>query len=153
MNSGPGLLASCSLIDHIDTNGARGPVVINGPSSANYDIDVEPLLITDWYHADAFSYFHEEITDHAHYPTGTLLNGKGVFECDPASSPHCISSSGERHWVQFEKGKTHKLRIISSASLATYKFWIDGHNFTVISTDYVPVKPFVTDVLIVGVGK
>ncbi|KAK9784078.1 putative Oxidoreductase [Seiridium cardinale] len=135
------------------TNGARGPVVIHGPSSANYDIDMEPLLITDWYHADAFSYFHEEITDHAHIPTGTLLNGKGVYDCDPARDSRCLSPQGERHKIQFEKGKKHKLRIVSSASLATYKFWVDGHNFTVISTDFVPIKPYVTDVLIVGVAQ
>lgn len=127
--------------------------MIHGPSSANYDIDVEPLLITDWYHADAFSYFHEEITDHAHIPTGTLLNGKGVYECDPTKDSRCVSPPGERHTIPFEPGKKHKLRIISSASLATYKFWIDGHNFTVISTDFVPIEPYVTDVLIVGVGK
>ena len=128
-------------------------MVIHGPSSVDYDIDTEPIMITDWYHADAFSYFHEEITDHAHVPTGTLLNGKGVFPCDPAEDARCVSPPGERYKIKFEKGKKHKLRIISSASLITYKLWIDGHNFTVIATDYVPIKPYVTDVINIAVGK
>lgn len=109
-------------------------------------------MISDWYHADAFSMFHEEITDHAHYPTGTLLNGKGPFECDPAEDSRC-SGKQELSEVSFTQGKTHKLRFVHSGSLATYKLWIDGHNFTVIATDFVPIEPYTTDVLILGIGK
>lgn len=134
-----------------DTNGAYGPVVIHGPSSANYDHELEPLLISDWYHADAFSMFHEEITDHAHIPTGTLMNGKGVFDCDPKDDARCTGKE-ERHEIFFEPGKKHKLRLVNSGSLATYKFWMDGHNFTVVANDFVPIEPYVTDVLIVGIG-
>ena len=58
----------------------------------------------------------------------------------------------QRHEIAFQEGKKHKLRLVNSGSLATYKFWIDGHNFTVIATDYVPIHPYVTDVLILGRG-
>jgi len=30
-------------------NGILGPIVINGPASANYDIDLGPLTVSDWY--------------------------------------------------------------------------------------------------------
>ncbi|EEA23453.1 multicopper oxidase, putative [Talaromyces marneffei ATCC 18224] len=132
-------------------NGAYGPVVIHGPTSTNYDHELEPLLISDWYHADAFSMFHEEITDHAHIPTGTLMNGKGVFDCDPDEDTRCTGKE-VRHEIVFEPGKKHKLRLVNSGSLATYKFWMDGHNFTVVANDFVPIEPYVTDVLILGIG-
>lgn len=135
----------------LDTNGAYGPVVIHGPTSANYDHELEPLLVSDWYHADAFSMFHEEITDHAHIPTGTLMNGKGVFDCDPKEDARCTGKE-ERHEIFFEPGKKHKLRLVNSGSLATYKFWMDGHNFTVVANDFVPIEPYITDVLILGIG-
>lgn len=126
-------------------------MVIHGPTSANFDHELEPLLVSDWYHADAFSMFHEEITDHAHIPTGTLMNGKGVFDCDPKEDTRCTGKE-ERHEIFFEPGKKHKLRLVNSGSLATYKFWMDGHNFTVVANDFVPIEPYVTDVLILGIG-
>lgn len=39
----------------IDPDGLVGPLKINGPSSMNYDVDLGPVLLTDWFHKDAFS--------------------------------------------------------------------------------------------------
>jgi FtsP/CotA-like multicopper oxidase with cupredoxin domain len=33
------------------------------------------------------------------------------------------------------------------------KFTIDGHNFTVIANDFVPINPYTTDVITLGVGQ
>ncbi|QGA18836.1 hypothetical protein EYB26_006521 [Talaromyces marneffei] len=127
----PGPTIEANWGDTIHINGAYGPVVIHGPTSTNYDHELEPLLISDWYHADAFSMFHEEITDHAHIPTGTLMNGKGVFDCDPDEDTRCTGKEWQSCYIQF---------------------WMDGHNFTVVANDFVPIEPYVTDVLILGIG-
>jgi FtsP/CotA-like multicopper oxidase with cupredoxin domain len=34
--------------------GLAGPLVINGPATADYDIDLGPVLVTDWSHVSAF---------------------------------------------------------------------------------------------------
>jgi FtsP/CotA-like multicopper oxidase with cupredoxin domain len=119
----------------------------------NYDVDLGPHLISDWYHNDAFGIFHFEIgSPHAPLPYSTILNGKGVFDCDSKTDPRCTGKH-EYHEIVFEKGKKYKLGLVNTGSLLTYKLWIDGHNFTVVENDFVPIKPYVTDVLIIGIGK
>jgi FtsP/CotA-like multicopper oxidase with cupredoxin domain len=129
-----------------------GPIVIHGPSSMDYDEDLGPLLIGDWYHADAFSLFWVEIlTPHAPLPPSTLINGQGFFDCSPKNDTRCTGTS-KRHELSFKKGKKYKLRLANTGSLLTLKFWIDGHKFTVIANDFVPVEPYETDVIIIGIG-
>lgn len=50
-------------------------------------------------------------------------------------------------------GKVHRLRLINSGSEGTQRFTIDGHTMTVIANDYVPIKPYETDVITLGVGQ
>ncbi|RMD39160.1 hypothetical protein DV735_g5969, partial [Chaetothyriales sp. CBS 134920] len=135
------------------TNGANGALHIRGPSSLNFDEDLGPWLISDWYHADAFALYPIEIlTPEAPLPDTNVLNGKGVFECDPEKDSRCTGRH-QRHEVVFEKGKTYRIGLVNTGSLLTYKFWIDGHNFTVIQNDFVPIEPFETDVLAIGIGQ
>ncbi|KAF2201578.1 putative extracellular dihydrogeodin oxidase/laccase [Delitschia confertaspora ATCC 74209] len=135
------------------TNGAYGPIVIHGPSSANYDEDLGPLVMSDWYHQDAFSLLVQEYTgEHAAIPESFVMNGKGVFPCDSKNDTRCIGKK-ERHELVFQRGKKYKFALVNSGSLLTIKFWIDGHKFTVINNDFVAVKPYTTDVLIVGIGQ
>jgi hypothetical protein len=35
--------------------GALGPIVIHGPLTADYDIDLGPIMLSDWYHSDYFT--------------------------------------------------------------------------------------------------
>lgn len=119
----------------------------------NYDVDLGPLLISDWYHYDPFSMFHFEITVHAPLPVGTIVNGKGHYDCDPEQDTFCTGKKKELHEVSFQQGTTYKIGLVNTGSLTTYKFWIDGHNFTVVAADFVPIKPFATDVLILGIGR
>lgn len=52
-----------------------------------------------------------------------------------------------------ESGKTYRLRIINSGAEGLQKFSIDGAKLTVIANDFVPVKPYLTDVVTLGVGQ
>lgn len=66
-----------------DANGLAGPLIIDGPSSANYDVDMGPIMLTDWYHADAFGLYHNELAaspnDTFLFPPSDLINGQGNF--------------------------------------------------------------------------
>jgi FtsP/CotA-like multicopper oxidase with cupredoxin domain len=136
----------------LQTNKVAGAIQIKGPTSMNYDVDLGPVLISDWYHADAFSLYQIEIaTPQAPLPATDVMNGKGVFACDPATDPRCTGLH-ERHEIIFKKGTTYKIGLVNAGSLLTYKFWIDGHNFTVIQTDFVSIEPYTTDVIVIGIG-
>ena len=38
-------------------------MVIRGPTSANYDVDLGPIMLLDWFHADAFLYWDLYVRD------------------------------------------------------------------------------------------
>lgn len=127
--------------------------MIHGPSSANYDVDLGPWLLSDWYHADMFSLDQGGMTTgHETVPESSLLNGKGVFACNPAIESRC-TGDGEYFQVVFEPGTKYRIGLVNSASTLTYTFYIDGHNFTVSEIDFVPIEPFVTDVLNIAIGQ
>lgn len=127
--------------------------MIHGPSSANYDVDLGPWLLSDWYHADVFSLDHIGITTNlAAIPASSVLNGKGVFTCDAANDTLCTGKA-EYFQVVFDQGTKYRIGLVNTGTLLTYTFYIDGHNFTVSQTDFVPIEPFVTDVLNVAIGQ
>ena len=127
--------------------------MIHGPSSANYDIDLGPWLLGDWYHTNMFSLDQIELTSsRVAFPNSNLLNGKGVYACNTANDTRC-SGEAEYFKVVFEQGKTYRVGLVNTASTFTYTFYIDGHNFTVSQIDFVPIKPFVTDVLNIANGQ
>ncbi|MCJ1402023.1 hypothetical protein MMC11_005242 [Xylographa trunciseda] len=135
-------------------DGIAGPVVIHGPTSANYDVDLGPLLITDWYHRDAFSLEFEELDGRAvDSPDSKLMNGLyGHFKC-LAGDPNCDPQAASSYQVTFVKGKTYKWGVVNTSSGTHYTFWIDGHNFTVVQVDFVPIQPYETNVLNIAIGQ
>jgi FtsP/CotA-like multicopper oxidase with cupredoxin domain len=53
----------------------------------------------------------------------------------------------------FVSGKKYRLRLINTSAEGMQKFTIDGHNFTVIANDFVPVQPYTTNVITIGVAQ
>jgi FtsP/CotA-like multicopper oxidase with cupredoxin domain len=45
------------------------------------------------------------------------------------------------------------MRIINTSAENHYTFWIDGHTFTVVATDFVPIEPYPSHVLNVAIGE
>lgn len=117
----------------------------------NYDEDLGPLLITDWLHADAFSLYHIELEAAPPTPDSNLMNGKGVYYCDPSLDANCTGER-PRHEIVFEQGKTYKISVVNTAVDSQMSFWIDGHNFTVVQTDLVPIEPYPTNIMNVAIG-
>lgn len=109
-------------------------------------MDIGPLLITDWSHKNAFSLFYLELEGNPPVPDSYLMQGKGIY-CSPSNV-----CTGSRHVVEFQYGKTYKLSIVNSGTSSQYTFWIDGHTFQVVGTDFVPINPYVTDTLNIAIG-
>lgn len=129
-----------------------GPLVIHGPSSANYDVDLGPWLLSDWFHADFFSLYQVGLVSGlSAIPETSVLNGKGIFDCERGNYTACTGQA-EYFEVTFVEGTKYKIGIVNTGTLLTYTFWIAGHNFTVVETDFVPIEPFTTAALNVGIG-
>ncbi|KAL4898445.1 multicopper oxidase-domain-containing protein [Aspergillus ambiguus] len=128
------------------TNERIGPLVIHGPSSANYDSALGPWLLGDYFHTDIFGAQETDgvAKDDPLVVTSTI-NGKGV-------SNRTIDH-GEHFEVIFQTGWKYKIGLVGTQSAVAHIFWIDGHNFTVIQADLVPIEPYITDTLVVALGQ
>ncbi|KAH6665370.1 Cupredoxin [Halenospora varia] len=140
--------------------GLFGPLVVHGPmqSGADYDIDVGPVMMNDWYHGEYY-----EILKSVMKPGGNprptsdnnLINGKMNFDCSTKAAgdnSKCTNGAGISKF-KFTQGKTHRLRLINAGSEGIQRFSIDGHNMTIIAQDFVPIKPYTTNVVTLGVGQ
>lgn len=58
-------------------DGVAGPLLIHGPTSANWDEEFEPIFISDWVHDSAFAVFHEELLGVPPPVQTVLLGGIG----------------------------------------------------------------------------
>ncbi|OTB05429.1 putative multicopper oxidase [Hypoxylon sp. CI-4A] len=127
-------------------DGLAGPITIYGPSSSNFDEGRDPILITDWGHRSAFKNFQNELKPAPNPPmlNGVLINGVGNYA---GSFPQ------ERYNMTVEKGKKYILRVINTSVDTTWIFSIDNHNFTVMSSDFVPVKPYNVSHIAIGIGQ
>ncbi|CUS12602.1 unnamed protein product [Tuber aestivum] len=133
-------------------DGVLGPIIIHGPQSANYDEDVGTVLISDWSHETAFIDFFKELTDGPPPMQSNLLQGRGRFPC-VQGDPRCVGAPANYYELKFEKGKKYLLRLINTSTASQFKFSIDNHNLTVVSADFVPIQPYQTQYLNIGIGQ
>ncbi|KAI0021765.1 multicopper oxidase-domain-containing protein [Xylariomycetidae sp. FL0641] len=126
-------------------NGVWGPIVINGPASLPYDIDLGPYPISDYYLKSA----DEIVEDTQHTPApppsdNVLFNGKNINPDGPG---------GEYSQLTLTPGKRHRLRLINPSVEHNYQVSIAGHDLTVIAADFVPVEAYTTGSVFLGVGQ
>jgi FtsP/CotA-like multicopper oxidase with cupredoxin domain len=118
-------------------------MIINGPATKNYDIDLGTYPITDWFHSSIFTVNAASL--HATGPPiadNVLVNGS------------MTSSSGGKYAVTtLTPGKAHMLRFLNVGINNWAHVALDGHKFTVVSADFVPIVPYETDSLSIAVGK
>lgn len=131
-------------------DGAFGPLVIHGPKSSAYDVDLGPVLLTDYYHRNytdiSNRIFSSDFNVVAEPAVNTLINGRNNFNCSlklAGDNTPCISDAGLAKF-KFQRGKKHLLRIVNSGASAFQTFSVDGHNLTVIANDFVPIVPYQT---------
>ncbi|CUS09849.1 unnamed protein product [Tuber aestivum] len=133
-------------------DGAAGALVINGPASANYDEDLGPILLGDWYHPTAFALWQNIPTDGPQPADNGLINGMNVFDCSKLTDTNCVGG-GKRFHTEFKPGKKYLLRFINIATDTFFKVSLDNHTMTIISTDFVPIKPYETEFISIGIGE
>jgi FtsP/CotA-like multicopper oxidase with cupredoxin domain len=140
--------------------GVFGPMVIDGPKSATFDVDIGTFMLQDWGHVTVDSQY--DLAQNATpVPGGNgstfggpvvldtgLINGKNTFGPDGSAN-----QTGERLTVNVNPSQTNLLHVINSAIQSSFVFSIDGHSFTVISNDFVPIVPYTTDVLHINIGE
>lgn len=122
--------------------GVFGGIVINGPATADYDEDLGLLFLNDWDHQTVDElYISAETSGPPTLDTG-LINGTNVYE-----------DGGQRLNISFTSGTSYRLRLVNAAVDTHFKFMIDNHTMTVIAADLVPITPFETQVLAIGMGQ
>jgi FtsP/CotA-like multicopper oxidase with cupredoxin domain len=140
--------------------GVLGPIVVHGPNEAEYDLDLGPILITDWFH-DMYDHLVDLVMQPSFGPPfrpisdSNLVAGKGAYACVNSTQPNsstCAPPSSFAAW-EFEAGKTYRMRFVNTGSSAFEQISLDGHTFTVIANDFVPVQPYETDFVTIGVGQ
>ncbi|KAH0353669.1 laccase precursor, partial [Aureobasidium melanogenum] len=130
--------------------GLFGPMYIHGPKSAEYDVDAGHLIIGDWSHIPVDDMYNDaQVAGVRTMDTG-LINGMNINPLPKDGEP-----TGQRYTVptQFVPGKKYLFQLLNSAIQSTYKFYIDGHKFTVIAADFVPIEPYETTVLSINIGQ
>ena len=137
-------------------DGLLGPMTIYGPSSANYDEAKEPILMTDWSHRSAFEDFYlEMVGPNRPYMTSSLMNGRGTYNCTDLerNARKCTKPPKKKYSMDFVEGKKYLLRLINTSVDSTWIFSIDGHEMQVVGSDFVPIKPYRTNHVLVGIGQ
>lgn len=125
---------------HADTT--LSGIVIHGPATGNYDYDLGNLFLNDYDHLTASQmYDFVQYTGPPTQDTG-LINGTNVNET--------LGS----HWeTSFEAGSSYLLRVVNGAIDTHFDFSIDNHTLTVIAADFVPIVPYTTNVIAIGMGQ
>nr|ALR81978.1 laccase [Scleromitrula shiraiana] len=128
-------------------DGVVGTLIINGPASSNYDVDLGTYPITDWYYTPVFTL--GSLIQHAQAgpPSGDngLINGTMVA---PAGG-----SGGKYSTNTLTPGKKYRLRIINTSVDNHFAVSLDNHKLTVITSDFVPIEPYQADWIFVGIGQ
>lgn len=139
--------------------GILGPMIIHGPNTVGYDIDKGPIILTDWYHRQYLDIVKDvvgkDVTKVGPTSDNNLINGKNNYDCTKVAAgdkTKCKSNAGISNF-RFSPGKVHRLRLINAGAEGTQKFSIDGHTMTVIANDFVPIIPYNTTVVTLGIGQ
>jgi FtsP/CotA-like multicopper oxidase with cupredoxin domain len=128
--------------------GVVGGIVINGPATANYDVDKGTLFLLDWSHATADELYDSVLaTGPAELDNG-LINGTNVYQAAGSTT-----QTGSRFTTAFVPAVSYLFRLVNGAIDTHFKFSIDNHTMTVIASDFVPIQPYETTVLDIAMGK
>lgn len=133
--------------------GLQGPIVIHGPATADYDEDLGALMLTDWSHTSAFVVW-DKTSKYGGQPVfeNGLINGKNTFDCTGSADAACLGT-GQRFEATFISGTKYLIRLVGTQVDGYFKFSIDGHSFTVVANDFVPIVPYVTNNVILSSGQ
>ncbi|RAL64146.1 hypothetical protein DID88_002039 [Monilinia fructigena] len=108
--------------------GIFGPMIIHGPQTVSYDIDVGPVLLTDWYHPPYFSLVEDVVSTDINRvlvkSNSNLIQGKGFFNCSTKAAGD-TSFCNDKNFVpptfRLTPGRKHRIRLINAGTEGTQK--------------------------------
>lgn len=126
-------------------------ILINGPAAVDYDIDLGVLPITDFYYQSM-------------YTEGRSASGVAPLPGAPPGPPVAnnglingtnVNANGGGHFANLTlvAGKKYRLRLVNTAVDNHFQVSLDQHTFTVIQSDFVPIVPYETNWLFIGIGQ
>lgn len=128
--------------------GVVGTILIDGPATANYDIDLGTFPMMDWYYKNA------DVVN-----TLALINSQAGGGAPPSDTlllngTNNNGAGGKYQSVALTKGKKHRLRLINTSVDSHMLVKLDGHSFSVIEADFIPVEESAVDGwLLIAIGQ
>jgi FtsP/CotA-like multicopper oxidase with cupredoxin domain len=128
-------------------DGVWGTIQIDGPASANYDVDLGPFPVSDYYYLTTAALTPILAAGGGPPPSSNniMFNGTNIYPPNPSVGKYAV--------VTLTKGLKHRIRIVNPSVDNNFQLSLVGHTFTVIATDFVPVTPYATDNIFVGIGQ
>lgn len=108
----------------------------------DYITNSSSSFLNDWTHETADAVYTAAETSGPPTLDNGLINGTNVY-----------GDLGSRFEMTVTAGNTHRIRLVNGAIDTMFKFMIDDHNMTVIAADLVPIVPYSTQVLSIGMGQ
>lgn len=125
-------------------NGVVGSILIHGPASLPYDVDLGVFPISDYYYQTADDLVEFTKNNGPPPSDNVLFNGTNV---------HPVTGAGKYAKVMLTPGKRHLLRIINPSVENHFTVSLVGHTMTVVGADFVPMNSYTTNSLFLGVGQ
>lgn len=138
---------------HVIYTSPNSSQIFNGPATANYDEDLGVLFLDDWSHKSVFSLWYTARQGAPPALENGLINGTNTYDCGSSGDSTCTGTLGAKYETAFQPGKKYLIRVVNVATDGHFQFSIDGHKLTVIATDLVPIKPYVTDSVLISIGQ
>ncbi|KAF9870950.1 MFS monocarboxylate transporter [Colletotrichum karsti] len=144
--------------------GLWGAIVIHGPTFVEYDIDLGPVTLSDYYHRGyegiAMGAISTSSNENVTVPASAnqMINGLNPYTCSlspyqfPSITNATCHDNAPKPEFTFQSGKAHKLRLVNTGAQAHQIFSIDDHKLIVTSMDWTPIEPYEVDFLALGVG-
>lgn len=129
-------------------DGVFGGIIINGPATADYDEDLGNLFLNDWSHETADVLALQAAATGPPTMPNCLINGTNVY-----TDTTTEVETGSRFSTTFSAGTKYRIRLVNGAADTHFRFTIDNHTMEVISTDFVPIVPYNTTNLSIGMGQ
>jgi FtsP/CotA-like multicopper oxidase with cupredoxin domain len=139
--------------------GLVGAMIIHGPKNYPYDIDIGPVLLTDYYHKPYYTLVETVMTPNlqtsisAGLSDNNLINGKNNFNCSSVNTTVPCDSNAGISKFNFQPGKYHRLRLINAGAEGLQHFSIDNHTMQVIAADFVPMVESSQNVVPLAIGQ
>lgn len=119
------------------SGGLFGAMIIHDKSSQTHDdIDLGPVLLSDFYHNDYRDLINRTLHAELVYSNNNMINGKMNYNCTSMTDGKRCTPNAPLSKFVFKSGKRHLLRLINSGTEALQHFRIDGHVFEMIALDF-----------------